>query len=188
MSSAYPRARSLLPTEHDAGQGGDSSRGGSTAAAAWTTTIPPLAFEGRNGPPLAPPPLRTGVATDGRACGGSGSVANGGHSLAYTYSPLDYSSGWQQTPTGLIDVGCDPSGSIGGGGGAAVGGITAVSSSVGGGGGVGGKQSKTYRLAVKRTMVSIALSCCFGLATMAFRGRQSGLEFFAGYLVEQSLS
>ena len=59
----------------------------------------------------------------------------------------------------------------------------------GSGGAIAGKQqSKTYRLAVKRTMVSIALSCCFGLVTMPFRGQQSGLEFFAGYLVEQSLS
>lgn len=172
MSSAYPRARSVLPTDHDAGQGGDS-RGSSTA---WTL-VPPLAFGGGIGPPPPPPP-RTGVAPNGGA--GGGPVANGGHSLAYTYSPLDYSSGWQQTPKGLVDVGGDPSGSLGSG----VGGITAE----GGAGVVGGKQSKLYRIAVKRTMVSIALSCCFGLATMAFRGKQSGLEFFAGYLVEQSLS
>lgn len=195
MSSAYPRSRSLLPTDHGAGQGGENSsntRGSSSAAAAWTaTTMPPLAFVHGGNSPLPPPPpstgTRTGVATtNGGAGGGQGAVANGGHSLAYTYSPLDYSSGWQQTPAGLMDVGGGSSGSLGGGDGGV--GVILPSSSGGGGGGGGGKQSKMYRLAVKRTMVSIALSCCFGLATMAFRGRQSGLEFFAGYLVEQSLS
>lgn len=181
MSSAYPRARSLLPTEHDAGKSGDGSKG--SKAAAWTKTMPP-GFGGGISPLPVPPPPRTGAATDGGTGRGPGVVANSGHSLAYTYSPLDYSSGWQQTPAVLNDVGGDISGSVGGDGG--VGGVP--SSSTGGGDVVGGKQSKIYRLAVKRTMLSIALSCCFGLATMVFRGKQSGLEFFAGYLVEQSLS
>eukprot|EP00752_Nemacystus_decipiens_P006834 g6136.t1 len=103
-------------------------------------------------------------------------ASNGGHSLGYTYSPLDYSSSWQQKPQGLVDAAGASSGS-------------ALDLGAGGGGAIAGKQqSKTYRLAVKRTMVSIALSCCFGLVTMMIRGQQSGLEFFAGYLVEQSLS
>lgn len=150
MSSAYPRARSVLPTDCTAGV--DS--GSSTAR-----TLPSLDTFG-NGELL--PRNGSGAAT-------------GGHSLGYTYSPLDYSSSWQQKPQGLVDAGGDSLGSTLGGG--------------GGGGAIAGKQqSKTYRLAVKRTMVSIAASCLFGLATMVFRGRQSGLEFFAGYLVEQSLS
>lgn len=112
-----------------------------------------------------------------------GSTAvNGGHSLAYTYAPLEHSSdsSWHQIPKSLATavLGVDTADHVGGGG--------------GGGGGAGGgamsHQSKTYKMAVKRTVMSVALSCCFGLATMVFRGRQSGLEFFAGYLVEQSLS
>jgi len=98
----------------------------------------------------------------------------GGNTIGYAYSPLDYSSSWQEVPKGLVDVGGDPMG-------------RAVNGGVAGGGS-GSNQSRTYNLAVKRTMTSIALSCCFGLVTMVFRGKQSGLEFFAGYLVEQSLS
>lgn len=97
----------------------------------------------------------------------------GGNTLGYAYSPLDYSSSWQQNPKGLADVGGDALGRAGSGGVAGPG---------------GSNQSRTYNLAVKRTMMSIALSCCFGFLTMVFRGKQSGLEFFAGYLVEQSLS
>lgn len=52
----------------------------------------------------------------------------------------------------------------------------------------GTTQSKTYRLAVKRTVMSVSASLLFGLGTMLFRGKDSGLEFIAGYLVEQSLS
>lgn len=147
MNSAYPRARSVLPTDHTNGvDSGNSS-------AARTFGQPSLESLHNGALP------RNG---------------SGGHTLGYTYSPLDYSSSWQQqNPQGLADARGDSFGSALGGG---------------GGGAIGGKQSKTYRLAVKRTMVSIALSCCFGLVTMVFRGQQSGLEFFAGYLVEQSLS
>lgn len=148
MSSVYPRARSFLPTDYNGG--GES---GSTATG---RTLPSLETFSNGALPR----------------NGSG-AANGGHSLSYMYSPLDYSSSWQQRPKGSVDTGGDSLGSASGGG---------------GGGATGGKQSKTYRLAVKRTMVSIALSCCFGLVTMVFKGKQSGLEFFAGYLVEQSLS
>ena len=150
MTSAYPRARSVLPTDYTG-----SVDGGKSTARTLPQTFGNGALLPRNG---------------------SG-AANGGHSLGYTYSPLDYSSSWQQQPQGLVDAGGDSlSSTLGGGGG-------------GGGGATTGKQqSKTYQLAVKRTMVSIALSCLFGLVTMVFRGQQSGLEFFAGYLVEQSLS
>ena len=117
-----------------------------------------------------------------------GSTAvNGGHSLAYTYAPLEHSSdsSWHQIPKSLASavLGVDPCSTT----------STPVGDHAGGGGGGGAggamsHQSKTYKMAVKRTAMSVSLSCCFGLATMIFRGRQSGLEFFAGYLVEQSLS
>lgn len=142
MSSVYPRARSVLPTDYTGGV----DTGSSTAR-----TLPSLASFG------------------------DGALLPNGSGSSLGYSPLNYSSSWQQAPkgVGVVDAGGDSLGSTLGDG---------------GGGAIGSKQSKTYRLAVKRTMVSIALSCCFGLATMVFRGQQSGLEFFAGYLVEQSLS
>ncbi|CAM9737558.1 unnamed protein product, partial [Ectocarpus sp. 12 AP-2014] len=121
------------------------------------------------------------------AFGSSPSGATCVKSAPYAYNPLEHSTslGWQQSLMGAtdVDLGADPSAADVGG------------SSHGGrvvhnnlDGGSMPQQSKTYRMAVKRTVMSIALSCGFGLATMLFRGRQSGLEFFAGYLVEQSLS
>lgn len=150
QNSAYPRARGVLPTDYTGGGDGGNST-------TWTSL------------PLETPTFGAGALPRN----GSGvAAANGGPPVGYAdYSPLDYSSSWQQMPKGLVDAGVDSTGSLGGAGGA-----------------IGSKQSKTYRLAVKRTLVSIALSCCFGLVTMLFRGQQSGLEFFAGYLVEQSLS
>lgn len=115
------------------------------------------------------------------------------HPLTYTYSPLEHSTSlsWQQAGNGFAEVAL-------GGDSAATGGRGGIagSSSTGdwkrgelcGDGGSKSQQSKTYRLAVKRTVMSIALSSCFGLATMLLKSKQSGLEFFAGYLVEQSLS
>ena len=161
MNSAYPRARSVLPTDYTKGVDSGNSTARTFGSSLETN------FGGNGALPR-----------NGSSSGRGGGAPNGGHPLGYTYSPLDYSSSsWQQKPQGLVDAGGE---SVGGAGGALGGG--------GGGGAIGGKQSKTYRLAVKRTMASIALSCCFGLATMLFRGQQSGLEFFAGYLVEQSLS
>jgi hypothetical protein len=48
--------------------------------------------------------------------------------------------------------------------------------------------AEAYRKAVLRTCLVLASAVAFGLGTMVVKGRQSGLEFFAGYLVEQSLS
>lgn len=45
-----------------------------------------------------------------------------------------------------------------------------------------------YRKAVKRTALTISAAVAFGVFLWAWRGRKSALEFFAGYLVEQSLS
>lgn len=104
--------------------------------------------------------------------------------LAYAYSPLEHSTtasvfnNWQRMPgaaaSGLADVvlGEAGSGDMG----------------VAAGGSGGGTQSRTYQLAVKRTILSVLASLGFGFLTMVFRGRQLGLEFLAGYLVEQSLS
>lgn len=117
--------------------------------------------------------------------------------LAYTYSPLEHSSTaaggsvfdhWQQLPgaaaanaaaNGLTDVVLGETARGDGAGG--VGGVASV-------GAGGDSQSRTYRLAVKRTIVSVLASLGFGFGVMVFRGRQLGLEFLAGYLVEQSLS
>lgn len=172
MSSAYnrpPRGDTISPPYHGAAGGRGRGRGSNGAAT-----------NGRsNG---------LGSSHHGAANGASGGdgrrgMVSGAQSLAYTYSPLEHStasSNWRKIPKGLSDVvlGSQVSSANAAGGG-------------GGGGGSGGgvsNQSKTYRLAVKRTVISVALSCCFGLGTMVFRGKQSGLEFFAGYLVEQSLS
>lgn len=117
--------------------------------------------------------------------------------LAYAYSPLEHSSiaasssvfdHWQQLPgaaaanaaaNGLTDVVLGESARSNGVG--VVGGVASV-------GAGGDSQSRTYRLAVKRTIVSVLASLGFGFGVMLFRGRQLGLEFLAGYLVEQSLS
>lgn len=92
--------------------------------------------------------------------------------LPYKYSPLEYSSildTWQipAAANGLAEVVLGEPGNLGE---------------------AGTTQSKTYRLAVKRTVMSVVASLLFGLGTMAIRGKESGLEFIAGYLVEQSLS
>lgn len=177
MTTTYSRARGVLPHENG--------------------------MEQRGGPPI----VRNAFGPSGRAdknnsssaaCKAGGSSAHarlgstavtGGHSLAYTYAPLEHSSdsSWHQIPKSLASavLGVDPCSTA----------STAVGDHAAGGDGGGGSaggamshQSKTYKMAVKRTVMSVALSCCFGFATMVFRGRQSGLEFFAGYLVEQSLS
>lgn len=92
-------------------------------------------------------------------------VINGQQSLAFFYSPLEHSttSSWQQVPQELANV-------------------------VLGEPNTGGSGASHYRQAIRRTIVSVVLSFCFGLATMVFKSPKSGLEFFAGYLVEQSLS
>lgn len=100
--------------------------------------------------------------------------------LAYTYSPLEHSTNtslldnWQEAANGLADVVLGEAGS---------GDIGVAAAGAG-----GDTQSRTYRLAVKRTILSVLASFAFGFLTMAFRGQQLGLEFLAGYLVEQSLS
>lgn len=183
MTTTYSRARGAVPQEN-----GSEQRGG-----------PPIvrnafgangrADKNTNNSSSAASICSSSV---GKAGGSSvharlgGTAVNGGHSLAYTYAPLEHSSdpSWHQIPKSLASavLGVDPCST------------TAVGDHAGGGGGGAGAggamahQSKTYKMAVKRTVMSVALSCCFGLATMVFRGRQSGLEFFAGYLVEQSLS
>lgn len=49
-------------------------------------------------------------------------------------------------------------------------------------------ESDLYSIAVKKTVACVALSVAFGLAILAKFGMDSSAEFFAGYLVEQSLS
>jgi len=46
----------------------------------------------------------------------------------------------------------------------------------------------SYKKALLRTILVVLSAVAFGLGTMVMKGKQSGLEFFAGYLVEQSLS
>ncbi len=46
----------------------------------------------------------------------------------------------------------------------------------------------TYRLAVIKTMLVVAAATVFGITTWVFKGKQSSMEYAAGYLVEQSLS
>jgi len=53
----------------------------------------------------------------------------------------------------------------------------------------GGQQSDAeFRQALIRVGLAVAASCAFGCGVWAVKGRTSALEFFAGYLVEQSLS
>ena len=47
---------------------------------------------------------------------------------------------------------------------------------------------KIYQTAIKRTLLSVAAASMFGLSIFHWMGPESGEEFFAGYLVEQSLS
>jgi len=44
------------------------------------------------------------------------------------------------------------------------------------------------RGAVRNTVLTVLAATCFGVGVGATKGRQSAMEFFAGYLVEQSLS
>ncbi len=46
----------------------------------------------------------------------------------------------------------------------------------------------TYRLAVIKTMMVVVVATLFGIVTWVFKGKQSSMEYAAGYLVEQSLS
>uniref|UniRef100_A0A7S2RH37 Uncharacterized protein n=1 Tax=Rhizochromulina marina TaxID=1034831 RepID=A0A7S2RH37_9STRA len=48
--------------------------------------------------------------------------------------------------------------------------------------------AERFRQSVLSTVGCVALAVVFGAGVWHFRGRQSGFEFFAGYLVEQSLS
>mmetsp|Transcript_17859 Transcript_17859/g.28152 ORF Transcript_17859/g.28152 Transcript_17859/m.28152 type:complete len:395 (+) Transcript_17859:129-1313(+) len=50
------------------------------------------------------------------------------------------------------------------------------------------KGSKEYKAAVIKTVLVVLAAIAFGAGTWAVKGRQASLEFFAGYLVEQSLS
>lgn len=175
-TSMYPRARGVLPPEDQKTQQQyyrNSSSGGNVSLPNQQVYKNGGAFRG-NGSRTT-----SNDSSNNRNSFGTGAV-NGGHSLAYTYSPLEHSttSRWQHIPKGLAKVVLGgTSDSLGD-----------VGSREGTSGGLTKQHSKTYQLAVKRTAISVALSCCFGLATMVFRGKQSGLEFFAGYLVEQSLS
>lgn len=47
---------------------------------------------------------------------------------------------------------------------------------------------KEYKSAVIKTILVVAAAGAFGIGTWVVKGRKSALEFFAGYLVEQSLS
>lgn len=184
MTTTYSRARGVVPHEN-----GTEQRGGPPIV---RNAFGPSGRADKNNSSSSSASISSSI---GKAGGSSaharlGSTAvNGGHSLAYTYAPLEHSSdsSWHQIPKSLASavLGVDPCSTA----------STAVGDHAAGGDGGGGSaggamshQSKTYQMAVKRTVMSVALSCCFGFATMVFRGRQSGLEFFAGYLVEQSLS
>lgn len=49
-------------------------------------------------------------------------------------------------------------------------------------------EDKEYQQALLRTSATVALAAIFGVALMAVKGKSAGYEFFAGYLIEQSLS
>ncbi len=46
----------------------------------------------------------------------------------------------------------------------------------------------SYRLAIIKTLLVVTLATAFGIMTWLVKGKQSAMEFAAGYLVEQSLS
>ncbi len=50
------------------------------------------------------------------------------------------------------------------------------------------KQKKMYQSAVITTCLSVIAACSFGIFIIMFYGQTYGFEFFAGYIVEQSLS
>mmetsp|Transcript_40949 Transcript_40949/g.92168 ORF Transcript_40949/g.92168 Transcript_40949/m.92168 type:complete len:107 (+) Transcript_40949:130-450(+) len=53
--------------------------------------------------------------------------------------------------------------------------------------GSGGEKAR-FRRALANTAVCVGAAVCFGLGLWRWRGKRAGFEFFAGYLVEQSLS
>ena len=61
-----------------------------------------------------------------------------------------------------------------------------------GGGGGGGEmteaQQREFQGAIIMTVLTIASATLFGAGVWALRGAKTGMEFFAGYLVEQALS
>lgn len=50
------------------------------------------------------------------------------------------------------------------------------------------QEDEEYKRAITKTILTVAAACLFGIGLMATRGVTSGYEFFAGYLIEQSLS
>ena len=46
----------------------------------------------------------------------------------------------------------------------------------------------TFREALKSTALTVSLALCFGVGIYLWMGSESGMEYFAGYIVEQSLS
>lgn len=55
-------------------------------------------------------------------------------------------------------------------------------------GGASRTEEDEMRASIFKTCLTVATACCFGLALGFLKSRQASLEFFAGYLVEQSLS
>mmetsp|Transcript_38452 Transcript_38452/g.49747 ORF Transcript_38452/g.49747 Transcript_38452/m.49747 type:complete len:344 (-) Transcript_38452:752-1783(-) len=51
-----------------------------------------------------------------------------------------------------------------------------------------GTEKARFRSSLITTCLYVSAAICFGFGIMYFKGRQAGFEFFAGYLVEQSLS
>jgi len=52
----------------------------------------------------------------------------------------------------------------------------------------GASKSDTIQSAIFYTILSVAAAVAFGIATYFLKGPQSGVQFFTGYLVEESLS
>jgi hypothetical protein len=50
------------------------------------------------------------------------------------------------------------------------------------------KEARSYREALVRTGLSVGAAIAFGLGVWYVRGQTSAMEFFAGYLIEESLS
>lgn len=50
------------------------------------------------------------------------------------------------------------------------------------------KNDVEYQRALTKTILTVTAACLFGVGIMTTRGVSSGYEFFAGYLIEQSLS
>lgn len=51
-----------------------------------------------------------------------------------------------------------------------------------------GSEKARYRSSLIMTAMYVSAAILFGFGVIYFKGRQAGFEFFAGYLVEQSLS